>query len=121
MADENHTSTPRPIRKSVRDPELTLGEAIEEERSWLMKAESVLSCSLLAMEKYDCRSDGVYFPTAVELARDLLRQSIDRLDSVYIAPRIEKLRSQQKSAHGDESGAESGVREVRAIYLARIA
>ena len=62
-----------------------LDEAIEAERSVLMKADAVLNCLALAMD-YD---DGAniprpYYAIIVELARDLVNDSISRLDSVNL-------------------------------------
>lgn len=59
-----------------------LEEAIEDERSRLMRAHSILGCITLALEG----DDGVgpnrpYYPDLIELARDLVNESINGLDS----------------------------------------
>lgn len=59
-----------------------LEEAIEDERARLMRAHSILGCIALAMEG----DDGVnparpYYPDLIELARDLVNESINSLES----------------------------------------
>lgn len=69
----------------VRNP--LLEDLIEEERSRLMKADAILHCVLVAME--DDGGDATHaphYPSIVELARDLVNQSINQLDSVQIGP-----------------------------------
>lgn len=61
-----------------------LHEAIEAERGNLAKAESVLGCLAASME---CETDpvtGPYYPDVAEVARELVRQSINRLDSLVL-------------------------------------
>lgn len=58
-----------------------LEDAIEDERVRLMKAHSVLSCITLAMEGDDgADKDGPHYPSMIEIARDLINESIRRLD-----------------------------------------
>jgi hypothetical protein len=59
--------------------------AIEAERARLMNAETILHCTVLAMNESDCANpDGPYFQNIVDVARDLVRQSINGLDSVCL-------------------------------------
>ena len=61
-----------------------LHEAIEAERGNLAKAESLLGCLMNSME-YDMDSaTAPYYPDVAQLARDLVRQSINGLDSLTL-------------------------------------
>jgi hypothetical protein len=76
-----------------------LDEVIEAERSVLMKADAVLNCLALAMD-YD---DGAniprpYYAIIVELARDLVNDSISRLDSVNLEAALRAKRPAEKKA-----------------------
>lgn len=66
-------------------------EAIENERNRLMQAESLLDVVLVAMEDSGGET-GPHFPNVIELARDLVKSSIDELDAVKLKPLIRKLR-----------------------------
>jgi hypothetical protein len=75
-----------------------LHEAIEAERGNLSKAESVLGCLAISME-YD--ADAVnkpYYPDVAQLARELVRQSINGLDSLALQQRL--LRNKIKEGAG---------------------
>ncbi len=63
-----------------------LEEIIEEERARLMKARSILGCVMLAMEGNDEGPCELDFPDIIELARSLINESINRLDSVNLRP-----------------------------------
>ena len=61
-----------------------LHEAIEAERDNLARAESLLGCLVIAME---CEPDSVtapYYPDVAQMARELVRQSINGLDSLAL-------------------------------------
>jgi hypothetical protein len=75
-----------------------LHEAIEAERSNLAKAESLLACLTIAMEygDSDC-ARGPYYPDVAELARDLVRQSINGLDSLTLQRRLARDRVKEGS------------------------
>ena len=61
-----------------------LHEAIEIQRGNLAKAESVLGCLIASME-YEADSDNrPYYPDVAQLARELVRQSINGLDSLVL-------------------------------------
>lgn len=104
MAARNSTSKARPGRNSVPPPTKArpvrkvssgpahnspsntmpeaLEDAIEDERARLMTAHSVLSCVTLAMEGDDGGGkDGPYYPGLIGIARDLVNESIKRMDS----------------------------------------
>src|ERR1700678_438356 len=75
-----------------------LHEAIETERGNLSKAESVLGCLVISME-YDTDSvDKPYYPDVAQLARELIRQSINSLDSLALQQRL--LRNKIKESAG---------------------
>lgn len=61
-----------------------LHEAIENERSNLSKAESVLGCMAIALESETDSVNGPYYPDVAQLARELVRQSINGLDSLVL-------------------------------------
>jgi hypothetical protein len=61
-----------------------LHEAIENERSNLSRAESVLGCLAISMESEPDPVNGPYYPDVAQLARELVRQSINGLDSLAL-------------------------------------
>jgi hypothetical protein len=65
-----------------------LHEAIETERDNLSKAESVLGCLAIAMEYEADSVNGPYYPDVAQLARELVRQSINGLDSLVLQERL---------------------------------
>jgi hypothetical protein len=65
-----------------------LHEVIENERGNLSKAESVLGCLAISMEYEGDPIDRPYYPDVAQLARDLVRQSINGLDSLAIQRRL---------------------------------
>lgn len=79
-------------RRTDPEPErsIELVEAIETERARLMKAQAILNCTLVAME---CESnvDAPYYPDVLQLAQELVNQSIDQLDSLRLRPMIQAL------------------------------
>jgi hypothetical protein len=75
-----------------------LHEAIEIERGNLSKAESVLGCLAIAMEYEDNSDDRPHYPDVAQLARDLVRQSMNGLDSLVLQRRL--LRNKIKESSG---------------------
>ena len=77
-----------PLR--LRDPAYgtpvpeALHEAIENERSNLSRAESVLGCLAIAMENDTDTANKPYYPDVAQLARELVRKSINGLDSLVL-------------------------------------
>ena len=90
-----------------------LHEAIEEERGNLSKAESVLGCLAIAMESEADSVDGPYYPEVAELARELVRQSIDGLDSVTLRQRLSRNKIKEGS---DLSCAESAYADLDSVH-----
>jgi hypothetical protein len=67
-----------------------LHEAIENERSNLSRAEAVLGCLAISMESQPDPVNGPYYPEVAQLARELVRQSINGLDSLTLQKRLLK-------------------------------
>jgi len=67
----------------VQVPEC-LREAIETERDNLAKAESLLGCLAISMESQPNSPTAPYYPDIAEMARGLVRQSINALDSLAL-------------------------------------
>jgi hypothetical protein len=67
-----------------------LHDAIETERGNLSKAESVLGCLAIAMEYETDSVNGPHYPDVAELARELVRQSINGLDSLVLQQRLQR-------------------------------
>ena len=65
-----------------------LHEAIETERGNLSKAESVLGCLVISMEHETEALHKPYYPDVAQLARELVRQSINGLDSLVLQQRL---------------------------------
>lgn len=86
------------FRATPRVPEIPLQEAIEDERDRLGKADSVLGC--LSMALMDAEEgqhrDLPYFADVADVARKLVRKSINKLDSVRIGPLIDRLGDARK-------------------------
>lgn len=103
MAKKDHTSKARPGRNSdsAKGPASSrpkpakpapnleiLEDTVEEERLRLMKAHSILSCAITAMEGEDiCTGDGPYWPAVIESVRDLINESIRRLEDLDYSPK----------------------------------
>jgi hypothetical protein len=75
----------------------SLHEAIETERGNLAKAESLLGCLIIAMEYGDSESHEPYYPDVAEAALELVRRSINGLDSVTLQRRLESDRVKEES------------------------
>jgi hypothetical protein len=82
-----------------------LHEAIEIERGNLSKAESVLGCLAIAMEYETDSVKGPYYPDVAQLAREMVRKSINSLDSLVLQQHL--LRNKIKEC-ADLSFAEGG-------------
>lgn len=65
-----------------------LCEVIEIERDNLSKADSVLGCLVTSMEYGSDSADRPYYPDVAQLARELIRQSINGLDSLVLQKRL---------------------------------
>jgi hypothetical protein len=65
-----------------------LHEAIEIERENLSKAESLLGCLVTSMEYEDDSVNKPNYPDVAQLARDMVRRSINGLDSLALQQRL---------------------------------
>jgi hypothetical protein len=99
MPRRRSSSGPRKRKSSARPPLSSeypygvpvpagLHEAIEAERGRLSKAESLLGCLAISMEYETDPATAPHYPDVAGLARDLLKQSIDRLDSLNLQKRL---------------------------------
>jgi hypothetical protein len=77
-----------------------LHEAIENERGNLARAESVLGCLAISMEHEADASERPYYPDVASLARELVKQSINRLDSLILERRLRGQRVEEMSVLG---------------------
>jgi len=75
-----------------------LNEAIEIQRGNLSKAESVLGCLVTAMEYEADSVDRPYYPDVAQLARELVKQSINGLDSLVLQQSLS--RNKIREHHG---------------------
>lgn len=111
MAAKNSTGDRRPVapspdkllspRTGDAPPDRNLNDSsrmsallgtIEDERDRLMTAEALVACVLAAMESYDAGDpDGPCYSAVLELARDILSESLDKLDSAKLKPMIREL------------------------------
>lgn len=107
----------------------TIEDAIEMERARLMKAETILQCILIAMDENDgfdrdddddddeyIDVDGPHYPTLIEMARELMNQSIRGLDAVNLTSKAQEIESDEGDAYGMNPAAR-GKHEVREPYL----
>ncbi|PZN31554.1 MAG: hypothetical protein DIU71_09640 [Proteobacteria bacterium] len=77
-------------------PLAALEDVIEDERLRLMKAHSILSCATIAMEEGHLDERGPYYPAIIDLARDLIDETLRRLDSVKLRVFLQPLRDAQR-------------------------
>ena len=75
-----------------------LHEAIEIERGNLSKAESILGCLVISMEYESDSVNRPYYPDVAQLARELVKQSINGLDSLVLQQRL--LRNKIEESQG---------------------
>ena len=83
----NKNSHPEEHVYGVPTPE-GLYDAIETERANLSTAESVLGCLAIAMEYETDSIKGPHYPDVAQLARELVRKSINGLDSLALQQRL---------------------------------
>jgi hypothetical protein len=92
-----------------------LHEAIETERDNLSKAESVLGCLAIAMEYETDSINGPYYPDVAQLARELVRQSINGLDSLVLQQRLLRNKIKESSELSFAQGGYAVLDSVGAI------
>jgi hypothetical protein len=62
-------------------------EKVEQERGNLMRADSLLSCLSIAMEYEPQSTQAPHYPDVAEIAREMVRGTINALDSVNLPDR----------------------------------
>ncbi|MET0660394.1 MAG: hypothetical protein ABW110_19800 [Steroidobacteraceae bacterium] len=86
---ENRSRSTEPS-PAVANPSATsfpIIDLIEAEPSRLMTAAAVLHCVVLAMYERESADRGApYYPSVVEVAREMIVEAIDRLDSIHVRP-----------------------------------
>jgi hypothetical protein len=82
-----------------------LHEAIENERSNLSRAEAVLGCLAISMESQPDPVNGPYYPEVAQLARELVRQSINGLDSLALQKLLLRDKVKESPVGPDAEGA----------------
>ena len=120
MATRNKLSKAQVARSAAAaTPDLL--EVVEAERTRLMQAESLLQCLLVALEDEEVETRSPYYPHVIELARELLTQSIGQLDSLRLRPLIEQARGEKAYATAEEKTGRHGADEVKesaeVVYL----
>jgi hypothetical protein len=81
-----------------------LYDAIETERGNLSTAESVLGCLAIAMEYETDSIKGPHYPDVAQLARELVRKSINGLDSLALQQRLLRNKVKESSDLGLAEG-----------------
>jgi hypothetical protein len=82
-----------------------LHEAIENERDNLSKADSVLGCLVASLEDETDSANKPYYPDVAQLARDLLKQSINGLDSLVLQQHLLRNKIKESPILGFVDGA----------------
>ncbi len=92
------------------DSPTTLEDIIEEERTRLLTAGTVLGCASVAIEN-DRSADrhAFYYADVIEVARKMIIQTTDRLDSVYLRAFYEQLRKARRDLSQIEADALHGM------------
>ena len=118
-------STPKPLSTATFD---ALEDAIDEERGRLMRAHSLLNCIAIAMDAEDISpGSGPHYPTLIETARDLVNESINRLDSVNLGRKPGKTKLDEDDDGNPYPGPIPGsrgkyeVRELAVPYVTALA
>jgi hypothetical protein len=90
----------RPTRPSRARQLKLLLETVEQERANLSRAESLLECLRIAMEYESQTTTGPYYPDVAQIARELVRKSVNALDSINL-PSVarDKVRDEFRPAH----------------------
>jgi len=65
-----------------------LHDAIENERDNLSKADSILGCLVIAMEYQSDSVHAPYYPDVAQIARELVKKSINGLDPLHLQRRL---------------------------------
>ena len=79
-----------------------LETVIEDERTRLLKADSILGCAQIALDTEGSVVEVpvVYFPYVVGTARELIAESLRRLDFVRLQPLVHQVAREGGNDHG---------------------
>jgi hypothetical protein len=109
------------VKNVAAAPARDLLEVIEAERTRLMQAESLLQCLTAALDAEEGETQSPYYPNVIELARELLTQSIGQLDSLRLRPLIGQVLENKDYATAEERTGRHGTDEVKesaeVVYL----
>lgn len=93
-------------------------DLIEEERERLMRAHSVLDCVLMAMGDDDSMpTGGPYYPSLIEIARDLINESVRQLDAVNLQSAAPKEEADDEFGPPDLGSDPYMVREAAPVFI----
>ena len=114
MAAKKFTRGTRVARSSGAE---VLYEYIETQRNRLTDAEAILDCVICALDD-DASLDasGPSYPSAVRIARELVHEAIDRLDSVTVKA-VMATADVSAETSGEGQGKYGGVREEGSMYV----
>jgi hypothetical protein len=94
-SSSRRTRSTRPKRRAEEPEPKAFGplrDAIEHERGELTRAESVLGCLAFALLYSDwINEDPPDYASVAEIARRIVSDSVNRLDSVYVGPLIKRI------------------------------
>jgi hypothetical protein len=92
------------------DSPTTLEDIIEEERTRLMVADAVLGCTSVAISNDQSADDHAFvYADVIDLARKMIHQTTERLDSAYLRAFYEQLRKARRDLSQIEADALSGM------------
>lgn len=105
-----HDSTTEEPKDRTPNSRATLEDLIEEERTRLLTAGTVLGCTSVAIAN-DRSADhhAFYYAHAIELARKMILQTTDRLDSVCLETFYEQLRRARRDLSQIQGDARHGM------------
>jgi hypothetical protein len=108
----------RPRHGPLHDKRLTLTlKAIETERDNLSRAESVLGCLQVAMEYDEMHPRSPYYPDVTEIARQMLRRSINALDPINLPARRHDRVKEEFCACAGAVASASGVLSLKRVFF----
>ena len=108
MATQDST-TEEPNDESSDSP-TTLEDIIEEERTRLLTAGTVLGCTAVAVENdRSVHRHAFYYADAIEVARKMILQATDHLDSVCLLAFYEQLRRARRDLSRIKGDAKNGM------------
>ena len=105
-----HDSTTEEPKDRNPDSPTSLEDLIEDERTRLLSAGTVLGCTAVAIENdRSAERHAFYYAGAIELARKMILEATDRLDSVCLGTFYEQLRKARRDLSQIEGDALHGM------------